>query len=87
MTRRASRSRACGHQKLPPVERAVMLMALGLDPRFTYTDHELQSAWRRRRMRTHGDIDRSGVTNAAINAAYVALIKQAQTPRPFEVRL
>jgi hypothetical protein len=69
------------------VERAVMLMALGLDPRFTYTDHELQSAWRRRRMGSHGENDRNDVTNAAVNAAYVALIKQAQIPRPVEVRL
>ena len=87
MARRASRSWACGHQKLPPVERAVMLMALGLDPRFTYTDHELQSAWRRQRMHAPVDVDRNGVTKAAINAAYVALINQAQMPRPVEVRL
>ncbi|HTT85771.1 MAG TPA: hypothetical protein VMF60_00260 [Acidimicrobiales bacterium] len=69
------------------MERAVMLMALGLDPRFTYTDHELQCAWRRRRMGVRNGAAGSGVTNAAVNAAYVALINQAAVPRPMEVRL
>ena len=88
MARRTPRARPCRPDTgpLPPVERAVMLMALGLDPRFTYTDHELQSAWRRRRMHVRTGVG-GGVTNAAVNAAYVTLIKQAPVPRPAEVRL
>jgi hypothetical protein len=64
-----------------------MLIALGLDPRFTYTDHELQSAWRRRKSQVHLDIGDDAMTDAAINVAYVALIRQAEVPRPVEVRL
>jgi hypothetical protein len=88
MARRVSRPRSCQQRTLPAVDRAVMLMALGLDPRFTYTDHELQSAWRRRRLRSGASpASNGGVATAAINAAYVALINQAQIPRPVEVRL
>jgi len=86
MTRRTLRARPYRQEKLAPVDRAVMLMALGLDPRFTYTDHELQCAWRRRRVGGHRDAG-TGVTNAAVNAAYVALINQAPVPRPMRVRL
>jgi hypothetical protein len=65
-----------------------MLNALGLDPRCTYTDHEIQNAWRRRKGQVHPDISGgSVVTDAAINAAYVTLIRQADVPRPVEVRL
>lgn len=74
-------------RRLPPVERAVMLMALDLDPRFTYTDHELQSAWRRRKVQVHSDTDEKTLVDAALNTAYVTLINQAATPRPLEVRL
>ena len=64
-----------------------MLMALGLDPRFMYTDHELHSAWRRRRTQVHPDADDDTMVDAAINTAYVTLIGQAPVPRPLEVRL
>ena len=72
--------------RLQPIERALTLIALDLDPRFTYTDHELQSAWRRRKIQAQSD---TGTTlmDAAINTAYVTLIGQAATPRPLEVRL
>jgi hypothetical protein len=55
-----------------PVERALMVMALGLDPRFEYTNHELQSAWRRRLADIHPD--KTGISSAAVNAAYLALV-------------
>jgi len=64
-----------------------MLIALDLDPRFTYTDHELQSAWRRRKTLMHPDSGGQTVVDAALNTAYVTLIGQAATPRPLEVRL
>jgi len=64
-----------------------MLIALDLDPRFTYTDHELQSAWRRRKVQVHSDTGGKTLGDAAINAAYVTLIGQAAIPRPLEVRL
>jgi hypothetical protein len=64
-----------------------MLIALGLDPRFTYTDHELQTAWRRRRTQVHPDTDGDTMVDAAINTAYVTLIGQAPVPRPLDVRL
>jgi hypothetical protein len=73
--------------RLQPIERALMLIALDLDPRFTYTDHELQSAWRRRKVQVHSDTGGKTLVDAAINTAYVTLIGQAPIPRPMEVRL
>jgi hypothetical protein len=64
------------HQE--PVERALMLIALGLDPRLTYTNHELQNAWRRRIAQIHPDTNGNGVTAAAINASYLTLIQHAE---------
>ncbi|MGH9018009.1 MAG: J domain-containing protein [Acidimicrobiales bacterium] len=61
-----------------PVERALMLIALGLDPRFTYCNHELQTAWRRRISRVHPDKSGNGVTAAAINAAYLTLLQPSE---------
>jgi len=73
-------------RRLGPIERALMLIALDLDPRYLYTDHELQIAWRRRRAQVRPQT--SGDTMlSAINAAYVKLIGQAPTPRPTNVRL
>ncbi|MGH9018134.1 MAG: hypothetical protein ACRDY1_10350 [Acidimicrobiales bacterium] len=76
----------CG-RPLSPVERALMLIALDLDPRFTYTDHELQTAWRRRRSHVGPDSAGHTTVEAAINTAYVRLIGQAGIPRPMNVRL
>jgi hypothetical protein len=64
-----------------------MLIALGLDPQFTYTDHELQSAWRRRRNQVQPGSGGHSIVDAAINAAYLTLIAQAGVPRPLSVRL
>ena len=64
------------HQR-EPIERALMLLALGLDPRFSYTNYELQSAWRRRIAQIHPDASGNGVTAAAINASYLTLIQQS----------
>jgi hypothetical protein len=66
------------HHQKEPVERALMLIALGLDPRFTYTNYELQNAWRRRIAQVHPDASGNGVTAAAINASYLTLIQQAE---------
>jgi hypothetical protein len=84
---RTPRAEAGERHHLSPVERALMLIALGLDPRFTYTDHELQSAWRRRRTQVQPDTGGHGIADSALNAAYVTLIGQAEVPRPVEVRL
>jgi hypothetical protein len=64
-----------------------MLITLGLDPRLTYTDHELQTAWRRRKTQVQPDTGGHTMVDAAINAAYVTLIGQAGVPRPLSVRL
>jgi hypothetical protein len=74
MTDRATKSRHRMQDQKEPIERALMLIALGLDPRFTYTNHELQRAWRRRMAQIHPDTSGNGVTAAAINAAYLALL-------------
>jgi hypothetical protein len=51
-----------------------MLMALGLDPSYTYTDYELQSAWRRRMAQVHPDRGGNPAVAAAVNVAYISLI-------------
>jgi hypothetical protein len=66
------------HHQKEPVERALMLIALGLDPRFSYTNYELQNAWRRRLAKVQPDASGNGVTAAAINASYLTLIRQAE---------
>ena len=73
-----SASGARAHHQKEPVERALMLIALGLDPRFTYTNYELQNAWRRRIAQIHPDASGNGVTAAAVNASYLTLIQQAE---------
>ncbi len=88
MTNRVTKFKGHSRQQLDEVERALLLIALNLDPQFTYTDHELQNAWRRRK--SHVSAETGGektMTVAAINAAYVTLIGQAEIPRPVEVRL
>jgi hypothetical protein len=86
MTNRATKLKNCSQHLLSPQERSTMLMALELDPRLTYTDHELQSAWRRRKAQASSEANRSDIV-ALINDAYVNLIRQAPVPRPLEVRL
>jgi hypothetical protein len=73
--------------EMRPVERALMLMALGLDPRRTFTDFELQCAWRRRKDQVQPDTGGTTMIDAALNAAYVTLIGRAGVPRPLNVRL
>jgi hypothetical protein len=73
MTTTATRSRARMKQK-EPVERALLLIALGLDPRFEYTNDELQNARRHRMAQVHPEGSGNGITAAAINAAYLTLI-------------
>jgi hypothetical protein len=77
MTTHSAAGTRTHHQK-EPVERALMLIALGLDPRFSYTNYELQNAWRRRLAQIHPDASGNGVTAAAINASYLALIQHAE---------
>jgi hypothetical protein len=86
MTNRATKLKSCSQHRLAPQERSSMLTVLELDPRFTYTDHELQSAWRRRKAQVRSETNPSA-TVTLINAAYVNLIRQAPVPRPLEVRL
>ena len=88
MANRVTKFKGHSQHQLGEVERALLLIALNLDPRFTYTDYELQNAWRRRKSHINSEIGgEKTVTVAAINAAYVTLIGQAEIPRPVEVRL
>ncbi len=72
---------------LQPMDRVLMLMALGLDPRLTYTDREIQAAWRRRIAQVHPDCGGNPVVAAAVNASYISLISQLEIPRPVDFRL
>ena len=87
MTNRAPSSQGVGRRVLQPVERALMLIALGLDPRFDYTDPELHGAWRRRITLVHPDTGGKGVAAAATDAAYLALADRAEIPQPVDLRL
>lgn len=88
MTNRVTKFKGHSQHQLDEVERALLLIALNLDPQFTYTDHELQNAWRRRKSYVSAETGgEKTMTVAAINAAYVTLIGQAEIPRPVQVRL
>jgi hypothetical protein len=73
--------------ELKPMNRVLMLMALDLDPRYNYTDHELQTAWRRQVARVHPDRGGNAVTTAAVNASYMALVSRLEMPRPVDLSL
>jgi hypothetical protein len=72
---------------LRPLERALMLIALGLDPALSYTDRDLHGAWRRRIALVHPDTGGNGVAAAAINVAYMALAQRVEAYKPIDVRL
>jgi curved DNA-binding protein CbpA len=69
------------------MERALMLMALGLDPRFSYTDTELHAAWRRRIAQVHPDNGGSAEMAAAVNASYIRLTNRIEISHPLDIRL
>jgi hypothetical protein len=69
------------------MERVLMLMALGLDPSYSYTDHELQCAWRRRIGEVHPDKGGNGTVAAAVNASYLSLISRVEMPKPLDLVL
>jgi hypothetical protein len=71
-------------QSLRPMERVLMLMALGLDPCLDYTDPELQAAWRRRIAQVHPDHGGNPVAAAAVNASYLSLASRVEIPRPID---
>jgi hypothetical protein len=56
-----------------------MLNVLGLDTRLSYTNQELQSAWRRRIAQIPPDASGNGVTAAAINSSYLTLIQKSES--------
>jgi hypothetical protein len=68
-------------------ERVLMLMALGLDPSDTYTDYELQRAWRRRMSQVHPDHGGNAVAAAAVNLSYMSLISRIEMPKPVDILL
>jgi hypothetical protein len=72
---------------LRPLERALMLIALGLDPALSYTDRDFHGAWRRRIALVHPDTGGNGVAAAAINVAYMALAQRVEAYKPIDVRL
>jgi len=67
------------------MDRVLMLIALGLDPRYKYTNHELQSAWRRRISQVHPDRGGNVVVAAAVNASYVTLAGQGADWKPSDL--
>jgi hypothetical protein len=73
--------------RLRPLERALMLIALGLDPGLTYTDRDLHGAWRRKIALVHPDFGGNGVAAAAINVAYISLADRVEVYKPLDVRL
>ena len=73
--------------KIPTASRVLMLMALGLDPVYSYSDHELQVAWRRRMAEVHPDHGGNPVVAAAVNMSYMALISHIEMPVPVDVLL
>jgi hypothetical protein len=75
------------HSKLRMTDRILMLMALGLDPSLTYTDYELQGAWRRRMSQVHPDRGGNAVMAAAVNLSYMSLISRVEMPKPVDVLL
>jgi hypothetical protein len=73
--------------KMRTTDRVLMLMALGLDPSFGYTDYELQGAWRRRMAQVHPDHGGNTVVAAAVNLSYLSLISRVEMPNPIDVLL
>ncbi len=74
-------------RKLRPLERSLMLIALGLDPRYEYADYELQLAWRRRIAAVRPDGDENQLVAAAVNASYLSLISSVEIPIPVDLSL
>jgi hypothetical protein len=77
----------CDKKPLPAMDRVLMLIALNLDPRYSYTNYELQSAWRRRISQVHPDNGGNEVVAAAVNASYVTLVAQTEELRPINLKL
>jgi hypothetical protein len=69
------------------MDRVLKLIALGLDLRFNYTNHELQGAWRRRISQVHPDKGGNDVMAAAVNASYVSLIGRDGGHQPIDLKL
>jgi len=72
---------------MPSMERVLMLMALGLDPSNTYTDCELQRAWRRRMAQVHPDHGGNAVAAAAVNFSYMSLTSRIVMPTSLDILL
>jgi len=83
----ATTSRVPTQAPVAPVEQALLLIALGLDPRYEYTNDELHGAWRRRMSQVHPDTGGNALTAAAVNAAYRALTGSHDTYEPIDLRL
>ena len=87
MTDRKTSTGVYRPRPLPPMDRVLMLIALGLDPRYKYTNHELQTAWRRRISQVHPDKGGNKLVAVAVNASYVTLAGQAEELKPIDLRL
>jgi hypothetical protein len=74
-------------RNLRPIERALMLIALGLDPDLIYDDRELHGAWWRKIALVHPDTGRNGVAAAAINVAYMSLAQRVEVYKPVDMML
>ncbi|HTT85897.1 MAG TPA: hypothetical protein VMF60_00895 [Acidimicrobiales bacterium] len=70
---RATWARARRRRREEPVRRALLLMALGLDPKVSYSPDELRRAWRRKKASLAHGARPPGVSAAALDAAYAAL--------------
>jgi hypothetical protein len=84
---RTVRSAESRNVKVRATDRVLMLMALNLDPSLTYTDYEIQCAWRRRISQVHPDHGGNAVVAAAVNLAYLSLISRIEMPNPVDVLL
>ena len=73
MSDRATWARARRRRQGEPVRRALLLMALGLDPRLPYSPDELRRAWRRQKAALARGTRPPGVSADALDAAYATL--------------
>jgi hypothetical protein len=87
MTLLAPPPRTAARPTVRPMDRALMLMALGLDPGLSYSDRELHCAWRRRISEVHPDHGGNAVAAAAVSASYVALVSRVEMPRSVDFRI
>jgi hypothetical protein len=82
MTQPVTRARIRLQDQQEPIERALMLIALGLNPRNSYGKEELHAAWCRRMDEVETTMGGHPVMVDAINTAYGVVVRlDDQGPR------